>query len=1065
MQVSINFVAETGVPGWKNVKGFPEAVCDLLEQGFEVGPVQVSVGDKTQFQSAHWLFVAISQPSDVVSDMLTHTFTEQHAGVVWLPGETSGSEISCLIGFPLAASITDADRYRLLLLGLATVYGMKFSRATLSGWRVSGGNAIALNGVLDEKAVERLAQLGQENRLHRQAMSPNNLNAQESAGYVRSAVRLERDETVRCRDGSEAPLASLAEGTAIYCPIHVDTHGVATVIGQGKIKAAQCPCCKRNYWNAPKERGVDFGHFRQVFDRLRAQEDADLLLHAPDNMQNLVVMEDVAYKARQFNLLREQYLPALPLQKGVTLVRSPKGSGKTEALKELIAECYQRNQSVLLIGHRRALLRSLAERLGLTLYFEMLDGADGTSEFRPVTASSAMFAYAISLDSLPSRLKPDVNKFKVVVVDESEQVIRHLAGATLKKVRRPAFHLFQHYLSVAKSVYLLDADLGMLSVTMALNSATPDTEVRFIVNEPDVEAREFDLVTTREGLMARLQAAVDANKKCYVATNSKKAAERIGSWIAQRWVSKRVEVVHRDNAQTNRVQELLSNIVEEFQSGINGQPPVDVLIGSPTIGTGFDITFPGNVTVVDHVFGLFESGINTHYDIDQQLARVRHPGQVSVWVNRNVMHYETDPAALRNELRNTVLRTDLSAGFTRSGTPIYSEQDKPLVELWSEITSYERASKNELFYHWTALREGNGWTGRLDITSDEEKARGKTAMIEGKSLHSAAQAERIAHATDIDDERGEELSELDKVGGSMTDDDRASLEKYRLNRFYEMEVSAELVSFDDDGRTRRQIEWLEIMLGDQELNKAIDHYEISRKDNPGVIVFDRQFRCAKTEVLGQLLAAAGLLKFDSGEFLLDTLFSTETLGDFTTYFKANRKRIDSELGVVMRRDLDKKPVQQLGTILSMIGIEVVLDSTTKADGFKRRSYRMDGDKLTKILEVIVRRHAAREGRRELAAAKRAESEDGDNVPPIVNDNTVEQLSPDDDRGDVCADKAGGQENLQLAERLKALKALKAAESGAASVANTMQTKATSNGPKKIDMTQAERVLSVLSIWR
>jgi SpoVK/Ycf46/Vps4 family AAA+-type ATPase len=68
---------------------------------------------------------------------------------------------------------------------------------------------------------------------------------------------------------------------------------------------------------------------------------------------------------RQFTLLREQYLPSLELQPGFTLIHSPKGTGKTEALKALIETCHANNLSVGLIGHRHVALRALSQQLNL----------------------------------------------------------------------------------------------------------------------------------------------------------------------------------------------------------------------------------------------------------------------------------------------------------------------------------------------------------------------------------------------------------------------------------------------------------------------------------------------------------------------------------------------------------------------------------------------------------------------------------------------------------------------------------------------------------------------------
>ena len=64
---------------------------------------------------------------------------------------------------------------------------------------------------------------------------------------------------------------------------------------------------------------------------------------------------------------------------------------------------------------------------------------------------------------------------------------------------------------------------------------------------------------------------------------------------------------------------------------------IQVLMCSPSLGTGIDITFPdpqcleeSGLCKVDCVFGFFYPKVNTHTDMDQQLWRVRNPGQVKV---------------------------------------------------------------------------------------------------------------------------------------------------------------------------------------------------------------------------------------------------------------------------------------------------------------------------------------------------------------------------------------------------------------------------------------------------
>lgn len=74
-------------------------------------------------------------------------------------------------------------------------------------------------------------------------------------------------------------------------------------------------------------------------------------------------------------------------------------------------------------GHRRSLLQSLSNELGLTCYLDN-QWADQSGHYKIEKY------YAVSIDSLPVRLIPAQHQFDVVLVDESEQVFSHLIAAT-----------------------------------------------------------------------------------------------------------------------------------------------------------------------------------------------------------------------------------------------------------------------------------------------------------------------------------------------------------------------------------------------------------------------------------------------------------------------------------------------------------------------------------------------------------------------------------------------------------------------------------------------------------
>ena len=223
--------------------------------------------------------------------------------------------------------------------------------------------------------------------------------------------------------------------------------------------------------------------------------------------------------------------------------------------------------------------------------------------------------------------------------------------------------------------------------------------------------------------------------------------------------------------------------------------------------------------------------------------------------------------------------------------------------------------------------------------------------------------------------------------------------------------------YDADGKTQRQIKLLEILIGDQELNRIIDRSEVKpeepgeigeheiyqglKAEIPHKIAFDRQFRCAKSELLKSLLSSAGLLNLQTCDCSVDTLVGTEKLGDFVTCFKSNRKRIDSELGLDMRRDIDRKPVQQLGEVLALIGMKLVLREEFREKKVKYRFYGIDLDGLIDLLEVITRREEARLEREEFKRQRAADQEEwerqalanGDNSSSIVYSKDQAELSP------------------------------------------------------------------------
>ena len=132
------------------------------------------------------------------------------------------------------------------------------------------------------------------------------------------------------------------------------------------------------------------------------------------------------------------------------MIKSPKGSGKTRSLARLTSGA----KSLLLIGHRRSLIRQSCHQLGLECY---LDQDDDYLEDLP--------RLGICVDSL-ARV-PSKEKYGVVVLDESEQLLGHFLSDTLDRTGGPGrdrlFVEFRHRVRSAEKVIALDADLSWIT--------------------------------------------------------------------------------------------------------------------------------------------------------------------------------------------------------------------------------------------------------------------------------------------------------------------------------------------------------------------------------------------------------------------------------------------------------------------------------------------------------------------------------------------------------------------------------------------------------------------------
>ena len=946
---------------------------------------------------------------------LNAPFTRQYASVAAIHQHALGGEL--LLAFELPCPVTDAKAFVRIMAGLETLYvGASRHKSALEPFALRAkGEALALGSKLDAKAVKWLDTLGLETKERLRT----------DGAFIRSRHQVDRSTVMVLADGDEVILERLPHGMPVFCPVHID-HSPRAVVHwyQDGTPGIQCDHCLRTYAAPNTHREYDFGHFDRVVSGLATNQESamnslvesdgsDVLRYSAQFLpaQALVdaVMRPVAnaqpvHPRKPMVLVRNSASNAPVLRwaperdiatrfecvNGITFVKSPKGTNKTGILEAFVAQCKKDQLRVLLIGHRRSLLQAEAERLNMDCYF-VVDGdnqavpvdttnahldAESTDdvEDRPQPEPSGKGAqesaryrfveptrhYAVCLDSLVELDTSNKDhRYDVVIIDESEQVFTHLVGKTLKDRRRKVFSTLRYYLRKARHVVVLDADLNMITMDTIFEifHDRPETPTQFIVNQPNLQHGETKLYGSRGHLVQILADRVRQGKKIYVTTNSKSKAYELEKLVGENAPQSKVAVVTSDNTQTKDVQGMLANIRDQFEHHL------DVLIASPAIGTGIDISYRdanGNPRiVVDCVFGVFEGNIVTHFDIDQQLMRVRHPGEVHVWVDVRPMNYETDIGCIKRELEVSLRRTEHFLRIDDDDGRTVCFDDFGLVNIWARVLAASRGSKNHLASLFTALREHDGWHPIETPVDKVESKVGTAAMCAAKEARLNEREQHILAAVQIEEGEAKALQDRDKRGAGLTESERWALERYQIERFYDDEISAELVKLDECGRTRQAVMRLECLTSNQTWLANRDSRETIKlvDDTRGLVAFDRHCYLVQREILEVLFTTAGIFDAEAREFRPEVAVANSDLLKFMAAVSAHAKQIEAIFGVTLNADSQNNPFGQLKSLLRLVGLETVQVEIVQKYGKKTRRYAVDGDRLDVLVGAVARRDA------------------------------------------------------------------------------------------------------------
>lgn len=318
--------------------------------------------------------------------------------------------------------------------------------------------------------------------------------------------------------------------------------------------------------------------------------------------------------------LNQRYLGDIPFpSSGLAAVKSAKGTGKTYALRKLIARASYSGRRTLVITHRIQLGRAICDALGIDWIEDMRD-----------SETKGLLGYGLCIDSLHPESQAQFNPLDwagtIVVLDEVEQVLWHALNSSTCYSNRIAIlqtlaELIHTVLSTGGLVIAQDADLSDISIDYLKAISNIPVEPWVVINEWKPESGwdvTFYDALDPSPLFAELERILPTGPVFIVEDCQK---------IKGKWSSRNLETQFQGRFPDKRILRIDSEsvsdpthpaygCVEKINSVVQRY---DIIIASPTIGTGVSIDIRG---YFKGVFGVFKGAL-APTDALQMLARVR----------------------------------------------------------------------------------------------------------------------------------------------------------------------------------------------------------------------------------------------------------------------------------------------------------------------------------------------------------------------------------------------------------------------------------------------------------
>jgi hypothetical protein len=453
-------------------------------------------------------------------------------------------------------------------------------------------------------------------------------------------------------------------------------------------------------------------------------------------------------------------------------IQSEKGTGKTTCLFNHIFnnsnEILKEDDSILFISSRRTFgikLLGDIKKFGFKLYSD---------------CKEYYIEHNRMICQLDSILRLTTEKFKYIIIDECESLMRYITSSHFTKNNKASLIVsnLESKIAEAEKVIIMDADLCDRSINYFKDILNLDnSEIKLVVNKFQVYSEYSIKYMAYSTWLKVLIDKIDANKKIVIPTASNNQAKDLRLLIQSHYPDKKILLIHRETNENEKLDQVI-NVNEKWCK-------YDIIIYTPSVcmGISFDNEY------FDHIFAYGCENSLGSQEFCQMLHRIRKPKEQSIYLALDkYIEYESS----RHEIELSKIKDVICYDYYLTHFDLHNNLIPKKYKPNTQLDSISR------------IVDGSG--GNIIILSDSEEKNENT--IEQKKFIYPYQDEPIfkVYMTNAQETISDRLNFSNQLFGYF------KLKGYKLHKH----------EWEDGEIIKNELKEIRELRREEELNKEID---------------------------------------------------------------------------------------------------------------------------------------------------------------------------------------------------------------------------------------------------